>query len=386
MNFFYKKFKVTLSKINKISYIVFFVFLLYLSIEPITLAVKQTEALKLLLIASNSLEENEQKKIIICSREKISNEEHILKLRESINNLKKPENIAKAYCLLGELDKAMELFDKAYQNGNVWAAMQNYFLKMQKGMIDDAENLINNDQITYKELERFHTFATIQNPDLDLFPLAIELVNRNPFDNEGWIAWLASGASLAKKNDWAGAIEIYNNGLWAQNRLGVFVGRSSFSLRLGRIYQNNVDPPQLKIALAFYDKAIEWNEYLFTNEKANIHNYRAEIYKGLPTEYTDYHVINEYNQALIIDSGNYWAKLGIAKVYLKNRIHPELAKELILESINLEPNKPDAYLSLGDYYFQQGNLRDAKLAYNEALLRRPDWGVILDRLSSLEEN
>jgi tetratricopeptide (TPR) repeat protein len=50
----------------------------------------------------------------------------------------------------------------------------------------------------------------------------------------------------------------------------------------------------------------------------------------------------------------------------------------------LLPENPNAYLYLGDLFSQQGNLKGAVAAYQQALLRQPYLQVAADRLAAVQ--
>jgi tetratricopeptide (TPR) repeat protein len=61
-----------------------------------------------------------------------------------------------------------------------------------------------------------------------------------------------------------------------------------------------------------------------------------------------------------------------------------LAEQYIKQAIGVNPDLPDNYLTLGDVYRQQGDLKAAVAAYEDALARKPGWQAAIDRLTAVQ--
>ena len=159
-------------------------------------------------------------------------------------------------------------------------------------------------------------------------------------------------------------------------------GRSSFAMAAGRIYQLYLVPHQLDTALSYYNQAIAWNEFFSPIEKANLHMFLGEVYRGLRPKFTNAQVLSELQLALELDPHSYWTRLSLGSLYteLKN---PARAENYIREAIALLPESPYGYLYLGDLYNQQNNLAQAAAAYQQALDRQPGWQSAIDRLAAV---
>lgn len=357
-----------------------------LAIKPASAVFRRTSAMRELSIAAEHLGADELRKPIPCARAAVADEADRERVKAALNVLTDAESRAKAFCLLGERGEALTAYRQGAQRGDVWSAEQAYYLQAQAGEMKAAEQSLGLADIEVKELESFFWGMNRLFPDMDLLPVARQAVEKDPLDKDVWKLWLQASNRLIKMKDYTGAIDVYQEGLAKQETLGAQAGRGSFALRIGRIYQVNVDPHQLETALKYYDQAIAWHEYFDPMDEATAHFYRGEVYAGLKPKYSATQVISEYRRALEIDPKNYWARLSIANTYLYQLKAVDTAELYIHDAIALRPELPNGYLALGDLYRQRGDLNAAKAAYEQALARQPEWQAAMDRLEALRKD
>ena len=86
-------------------------------------------------------------------------------------------------------------------------------------------------------------------------------------------------------------------------------------MRVGRIYQTQVDLRDLHQALVYYEFALTSKDELESNEQNQAHLYIGEVYLALPEEYTPEEALVEFERALEIDPqfllgvNRYWASI-----------------------------------------------------------------------------
>ncbi len=80
--------------------------------------------------------------------------------------------------------------------------------------------------------------------------------------------------------------------------------------------------------------------------------------------------IEDYELALEIDPNNYWAALGAGNLCLYELNDPELAKKYLIRAVQINPEEWFTYYSLGDLFFQLGDLQAADIAYEKGRLMK----------------
>jgi tetratricopeptide (TPR) repeat protein len=337
-----------------------------------------------LVIAAARMPSTELSKPIPCERAPLVGENDRTAVLDVLGNLNDLRLRAAALCLLGDAAGASATYDRAANAGDGWSALQAYYLHARSGEMAAAESALDGSSLSSGTLNAFFNDAAQLDPQIDLLPLARKIVMGDPTNPDGWSAWLQVGERSTRLKDWPRALDVYQQALSAQAKLGVPVGRSSFALNTGRIYQANLDPHQPQTALSYYDQALAWDEFLSLSDKTYAHIYRGEVYRRLRPAYTDAQVLAEFQRALEISPQNYSVTLSLAIEYLIDLKNFVLAEKYIRQAMALLPENPNAYLYLGDLYRQQGDLVGAAVAYQQALLRQPGWQAAVDRLAAVQ--
>jgi tetratricopeptide (TPR) repeat protein len=264
------------------------------------------------------------------------------------------------------------------------SALQVYFLQARQGDLQAAKQALSNVNLTGKELEGYFTIVANLKLNIDMLPLAQRMAELYPSNPDNWKLWLNAARSYENASNWQSALDMYLEAIRVQEKVGVRIGRSSFELGAGRIYQTRLEPHDLNKALSFYDGAIDDMDFLEASASSTAYLYRGEVYQGLGPAYTATQALQEFSHSLELNPKNYWAMRSMAGVYVWNLKNYPMAEHYINQAIGLNPDLPDAYVTRGDIYYQQGDLKAAVAAYEDALARQPGYQWALDRLAAVK--
>jgi tetratricopeptide (TPR) repeat protein len=365
----------------------FIVLALALAAQGASLAVRQLRqdaALRALVGVINRLPEKEQLMPIPCSRTPLTGGPEKAALQETLLHLARPTQRAMAFCLLGDTPSAMAEYEQSASSGDDGSALQVYFLQARQGNLPAAKQALSSVHLSEKELNSYLNDVNNLKLKIDTMPLAQRAVDLYPTGRDSWQLWLNAARVYESASNWQGALDAYLEAIRVQEKLGVRIGRSSFELGAGRLYQTLLKPPDLNSALSYYNDAITDMDFLETGNETYVFLFRGEVYQGLRPAFTAEQALQEFFRALKLDSKNYWALRAIAGVYLYNLKDYPSAEFYINQSIDLKPDLVDNYLMQGDIYRQQGNLQGAITAYQDSLTRQPGYQAALDRLAAVQ--
>ena len=351
-------------------------------------AVKKLEtnlAMRKIIIAAVHLPAAELSIPVPCMRPPLAGDFDRALVVEELSNLHiNPRLQATLLCLLGDQAGAVAAYDRAAAGGDSWPALQAYYLHTRSGEMVAAGRSLDEVSLSSNDLSRFYWAVVQFDQQVDLLPLARKDVEGEPANENAWRIWLDVGARQMRVKDYLKALDVYNEALSTQDRLGLQVGRSSFALNIGRIYQSYLEPRQVETALSYYDQALAIDSFIYLSDQAAAYLYRGEVYRVLRPKFTNSQVIAEFQHVLEIDPNNYWARLDLANVYLYDLKDPDRAEAYIRQAMALLPENPNAYLYLGDLYKQKGNLAQAAVAYQQALDHQPGLQSALARLAAVK--
>jgi tetratricopeptide (TPR) repeat protein len=291
-----------------------------------------------------------------------------------------------ARCLLGETGPALDAA-RAYAAAaprDSFAFLQLYVALQRRADPQAAALAVSQSPLPLEDALFMTRLLQNVHPDLDALPLLRAALPLAPAEPRLWQLWLQSAALAERRQDWPQARAVYTEALRLQDRHQVRVGRSSFELRLGRLDQVRLQPPDLPAALAAYDRALQAAAYLNKTDESTLHLYRGEVYRALKKDYTPRQALAEFEAALRLQPTSYWAALAVGSVYLSDLKDLEQARLYFELARAIDPKQPNAYLSLGDLARQSGDLPRAAAYYRQALERKPDWQPALDRLKAVE--
>ena len=293
------------------------------------------------------------------------------------------QNISDAYlrgvglCMAGETGAGREALQEAgeHSNGMVQYAAAISTIDSQSGA----------EIIGRAELSEGYLTAVIQNlvaqQYIDPYQ-GLRVLAQQATDQPGtWAAWLKGSSRLEAAKDWQAALNWINEGL----SIAPPEVKSSLYLRAGQIYQSQADPRDYPAALASYNRAIEEGGWIYPDEEVNVHILRGDVYSNLKDEFSPEQAIKEYQRALELQPGNYWAQLSIGHVYMYNLKELDAAESYYRQALEADELSPYAYFHIGEVYRARGNKEVAAEWYNLALERQPNWQPALDSLSALEE-
>jgi tetratricopeptide (TPR) repeat protein len=299
--------------------ILIFLLVLVLTAMAAGLAVRQSQQsaglLELVAIISR-LPREEQVKPIACSWTPIADGPDKAALQEVVFRLAQPTQRAKAYCLLGDVPSAMAAYAQAASKGDDWSAFQVYFLQARQGDMLAAKQALNSIHFSDKELQAFFTSVINLNLNIDVLPVAQRMAELYPGNPDSWILWRDAGQEYERASNWQSALDAYLEAIQVQNKSGVRIGRSSFELAAGLIFQFRLKPPDLNSAFSYYNAAIADMDFLNAANPSNVYIYRGEVYQGLSPAYTASQALQEFLHSLELDPKNMWAMRAIAGVYL----------------------------------------------------------------------
>jgi len=354
-----------------------------LLVNPIVKATGRNLILRQLVFAAVHQPAEAFLKPLPCARSPLSSENDRASVSDMLAKLDDSRLRAAGLCLLGDASGASAVYEQAANAGDGWAALEAYYLYTRAGDLPAAQHALDQSNLSAWDLRAFYRAVAPLDLQVDLVALARKAVEADPTNSDGWRNWLYAGDRFTPLKNWQRAEDVYKQALVEQDKLGVGVGRSTFALSAGRLYQSYINPPQLETALSYYNLALTWDDYFLASEKGTTHRYRGEIYHALKPAYSDTQVLSEFEQALQLDPGNYWARLSIASLYLNDINDPARAEIYLRQAITLSPDISDAYLYLGDMYRKLGQLPQAASAYEQALARQPGWQLAVDRLAAV---
>ena len=204
-----------------------------------------------------------------------------------------------------------------------------------------------------------------------------QVANEQPMT---WSLWLFGSSKLEEADEWQRALDWMEEGL--ANAPGEL--RGSLYMREGRIWQTQAEPQDSQAALAAYDQAIEKGGWLIPSDEANAHIYRGEVYRSLKDEFSPEQAMEEFQRALELQPGNYWALLTIGHVYLYDLKEMDQAEGYYRQAMTANEKNPNAYLYIGEVYRVRGDNETAAEWYRLALERQPDWQPAIDLLNVVE--
>jgi tetratricopeptide (TPR) repeat protein len=247
-----------------------------------------------------------------------------------------------------------------------------------------AQQALSGVHFSRNELHGFFGRVTFSRFRIDLLPVARRTAELYPNDPDSWVMWLDAARAHERESNWQRALEGYLEAVALQEALGVKIGRGTFEVGAGRIYQSRLDPRDLHSALRYYDRAVAGMDFLSQASKSAVYLYRGEVYQALIPAYSAQQALDEFERSLALDPQSYPAIRSIAIIYLREIKNYPLAHEYIDMAIGMNPEAAENYVLRGDIYRQQGSLAAAASAYQDAIARRPDWQVAVDRLAAVQ--
>jgi len=335
-------------------------------------AFRQAMGVRGLLQAGAGLPNEELANPFVCLREG-GNTELAL---EALTNLSDEYLLGVGLCMAGESEAGMAALKEAdgHANAEVQYAAGLSAVDPQAGVEALARMDLADDELV-AVLQKLSTQA-----DVEPYPalrLLAQVANDQPMT---WWLWLQGSSRLEAADEWQVAVEWLEEGL----AMAPAEVQGSLHMREGRIWQTQADPRDYQAALAAYNQAIEKGGWLSPSDEANIHIYRGEVYRSLKDEFNPAQAIEEFQRALELQPGSYWALLNIGHVYLYDLKEMDQAETHYRQAMATNEKNPNAYFYIGEVYRVRGDKESAAEWYRMALERQPDWQPALDRLKGLE--
>ncbi len=190
---------------------------------------------------------------------------------------------------------------------------------------------------------------------------------------------LANAYSVEQR--YTDALTTYESATKQSTNIDHYIGDSVIFFEIGRLYHHVPDLQDLASALAMYDLAVKLDDYGDSLDiKANTHFERGQLYDSR-NEWEE--ALSEYEVALQISPTHYWSRVG--KALVLNKIGDyEGALRLLEEAMLLFPDRPGAFIVMGDTYLLMDQPVLAKGAYHSALHLEPNNESILKRLDTVK--
>jgi tetratricopeptide (TPR) repeat protein len=191
--------------------------------------------------------------------------------------------------------------------------------------------------------------------------------------------WYQVGSSFEKLNQWQLAHQAYLQGI--EQASSDAPGFSNLYYKIGRIYFDNFDPPNLDEAVQAFESGIQHDLFLTDWEKSDSHYQLGLIFrqqKRDPKEYAD-----EFSKAIDIYPSHGPAHIALGIVSYAQFSDLETAKREFLTALDIAPQSKWAYFHLGRVFQIEGLAEDAIRMYQEALKIDPDFELAQNNLNEL---
>lgn len=174
------------------------------------------------------------------------------------------------------------------------------------------------------------------------------------------------------------ALELFEQGLEATTYDST--GPSDFLLLMGLTRFQELDPPQLEVALDELDEAILKNE--FRAERAN----RAYFARGSILQRLGQldEAKNDYLWLINENAHHYLAHVRVAALHIRKG-ETVLAEQYLLTAISINPSESLAYSNLADMYLSLGDSHKAIRTLQALLEISPQADDIRSRIDSLQD-
>lgn len=177
--------------------------------------------------------------------------------------------------------------------------------------------------------------------------------------------WYGLGRAYMEQDAPAAAVEAFTAGLAAP---AGSVGQSALYFYLGRVYQAHGDPPQREAAVDAYERALTADD--FGSQPWLQVATRRQLGNLLAAEQRWAEAVAQFEQALALDGQDYWTLVDLAAVLWQSGQKAE-ALATAQQATRLQPETKEAYLRLGNFYRDDGNLAQAEAMYVRVLALDP---------------
>jgi tetratricopeptide (TPR) repeat protein len=316
------------------------------------------------------------RKQIILSNELNSFSEIVKKID---NNLGSSYLIPTTYCLLGINLPGLTFMQ--IDNRNDFSLLQNFALSVRNEDTKTANNIINGNELSLDQKNIANQLIFKHISDFDLRYTMRNILIDSKMDDEFWILWLDIGDRLQQTGSVDDALKWFLEGYSSpSSRL-----KSSFSSRIGRIYQSEKGYLNLQNSLIYFNEAIYHDDFLHISEKSYVHIFIGEIYRKLPNLYLPTDSIIEFDRAIDINPDAYWAYFFKGQVFLIDLDNLYEAKKNFLIAISIDNENPYPYFYLGIIAQKQGNINLALEYFYKVTEILPEWQAPKDLIKEILE-
>ncbi|MCC9078808.1 tetratricopeptide repeat protein [Litorilinea aerophila] len=164
----------------------------------------------------------------------------------------------------------------------------------------------------------------------------------------------------------------------------ITIGKSSPFCRRGWVNLELYSPPDLKTALAVYDRATTLNDFATDKEAADCYFYKAETLSRIDMAANLDTIVLLSQRAIRINPQHILSRVLLGVAYMKQGRFVEAESEFV-QAIEISPKYSWAYYYLGQVYEQRGEINQAFELYKQALAINPQLTSARDRLAVLQE-
>ncbi len=332
-------------------------------------AINQARSVRALLSAGEEVTAQELANPFVCLRDAT----HSSQATAAMKSISDPYLRGVSLCMAGETESGLAVLQQAGSNGRLQVAAGLGVTDAQAGLAALQELGLSDSELGSILLKLIDT------QEIDPYALTRQLARVAGTQPATWVRWLQLYSDLNKAGKWQEGLAWLAEGLLdaPQNV------RSSLMIRVGSIYQYKLDPRDPLAALDYYNQALEIDGWLYPSDEAAAHQYRGEVYRTLKDRYSMQQALQEFERALQILPGSYWALLDLGDVYLKEGNDIDQAEAYYRQAISSDDQSPYAYYYLGGLYQKRGDSQSAAEWYRKALEKQPGFQPALDRLSEL---
>jgi len=244
---------------------------------------------------------------------------------------------------------------------------------------------INLEKLSINETLAYLNFFKTDNPYQFSMPLLKNVIN-DFYDNEKlWKIWLLAGLTHENQSQHNLALQIYHEGLEYQDKYRVNFYQGSFWYHVIRI--NYIEKNEKLIELLnIYDRYWDSKDFLTINDESYFHLYKGRILSRVDEAYYSEEIIQEYLYALSLLPEDSAILSSLGYHYLSHYRDLRLAKNYFERLIKKNSNNPEGYYFLGEIYRIENDLKNAKIYYEIAFSKDPNYLDVKKRLETIESN
>ncbi len=194
-------------------------------------------------------------------------------------------------------------------------------------------------------------------------------------------AWYCLGLVYEGQKQWEQALEAYAQA--EAKPLLKRVKRSYSPYRMGLIYHQQLDPPDLDRALSSFERALSLDDFDSDLDAAHCHYLVGYVLRQQKAEPDLY--MASFERALALNPDHVWAHVLLGMGFYQRDRDVTRAESEILRALEIDPGFKWAYYYLGNMYSGEELWDKASAMYEEALAIDPNFDAAASRLRVVQE-